>query len=87
MQAFFDVCVPSEGGESSLSEIETSRLICHAFVQHLPKAAFREAVEALAGMLEFYRDSPAILAESFPSSVKARLTGSYSAPVFSVSEE
>ncbi len=87
MQAFFDVCVPVEGGILSLSEAETCRLLCHTFVQHLPDLAFGEAVEALIGIYEFYRASPALPAPPTPRSIKSRVTGSYAAPVFPVLEE
>jgi hypothetical protein len=87
MQAFFDVCVPDESGTFSLSETDVYRLLCHVLVQRLPPAAFGEAVAALTGMYEFYRDSPALLSPPPPRSVKARVTGSYTAPVYPIMEE
>lgn len=87
MQAFFDVCIPIEDGAASLSEGETCRLLCHTLVQNLPDIAFAEAVEALARMYEFYGSSPALPAPHSPQSVKATITGNYTAPVYPVSED
>lgn len=87
MEAFFDVCIRGEFGTLALSEAETYRLLCHALVQGLPDAAFAEAVESLSGMYEFYRhESPRPAIQKSPS-VEARVTGGYTAPVFSVGEE
>ncbi len=87
MQAFFDVCIPGESGILSLSEMDAYRLLCHALVQHLPDMAFGEAVEALTGMYEFYRNSPTLPAPPSPRSVKARVTGSYTVPIYPILEE
>ena len=87
MEAFLDVCVPSESGSFVLSKAEAYRLFCHALVQQLPDAAFDEAVEALSGMYEFYQDSPMLPAPLSPQSLKARITGSYTAPVYPITEE
>lgn len=56
-------------------------------LQYLPDEAFGEVVDSLNGMYEFY-DSPSEL-PLIPelSVVKARVTGSYSAPVYPVTEE
>lgn len=87
MQAFFDVCLPGESGEFSFTETEVARLLCHALVQHLPDVAFGEALETLTGMYEFYREVPALPAPPLLRSVKAKITGSYTAPVFPIMEE
>src|SRR5438128_10713080 len=68
MLAFFDVCIPGERGIFSLSETDAYRLLCHALVHHLPDMAFGEAVEALTGMYEFYRNSPTLPAPPSPRS-------------------
>lgn len=63
-------------------------MICHALVQQLPETAFGEAVESLAGIREFYRDSPALLkAVHAPMSIKAKVTGSFTAPILPVLED
>ena len=80
MEAFLDVCIPSEREGMSLSPAATYRLLCHVLIQHLPDVAFGEALEALKGMYEFYGNSPALLAPPLPLSVKATVTGSYTAP-------
>ena len=85
--AFFAVCVPTEGGTFSLSKTDTYRLLCHAMVHSLPETAFEEAVETLAGMYEYYRETPMIPAEPAPQSVKVKVTGSYATPIFPVLEE
>ena len=87
MEAFFDVCIPSESEGMSLSPAATYRLLCHVLVQHLPDVAFAEAIESLKGMYEFYGDSPALLAPPPLLSVKAMVTGSYTAPVYPITEE
>jgi hypothetical protein len=87
MQAFFDMFIPGESGILSLSETDTYRLLCHALVQHLPDIAFGEAFEALTGMYDFYRKSPMLPSPPSPLSTKARVTGSYAAPIFPVLEE
>src|SRR5262245_32829440 len=48
VHAFLDVCVPCGTESVTLSETETSRLLCHVLIQHLPSAAFREAVKTLS---------------------------------------
>ena len=88
MQAFVGVCVPEEGEGLQLSEAQMSRLFCHFLVQQLPDRAFVEAVESLTGMYDFYRDSPPALPSPTPNqSVKVRITGSYTAPVYPITEE
>jgi hypothetical protein len=87
MEAFFDVCIPSESEGMSLSPAATYRLLCHVLVQHLPDVAFAEAIESLKGMHEFYRDPPALLAPPPSVSVKARVTGSFTAPVYPITAE
>lgn len=85
--AYFDVCLRGDRSGLTLSEVEAYRLLCHAIVQSLPDAAFKEAVESLSGMYEFYQPVPALPATQAMRSVKAKVTGSYAAPVFSVGEE
>jgi hypothetical protein len=87
MQAFLDVCVTGETEAISLTEAETYRLLCHVLVQHLPEPAYLEAVEALNGMCAFYRGLPGYPALPAPQSVKAKITGSFTAPVYPVSDE
>ena len=87
MQAYFDVRVAEKGGRLSLSEADLYRFYCHAVLQHLPDVAFGEAVEALNGMYEFYQDMVPVLPAPPPQSVKARITGSYTAPVYPILEE
>ena len=89
MEAFVGVCVPEDSEGFQLSEAQSSRLLCHFLVQQLPDLAFEEAVESLTGMYEFYRESPVALLSPPPpiQSVKARITGSYTAPVYPVTEE
>jgi hypothetical protein len=87
MEAFFDVCVPSEGQEGQLSQDAAYRLLCHVLVQHLPEAAFGEAFEALNGMYEFYQERPKRLTSLSISPVQASLTGTITAPVYPVSED
>ena len=87
IQAFLDVCVPSDNGTLSLSEADACRLLCHALVQHLPAAAFGEAVEVLTGMYEFYRTLPALPALPSYRPFKAKVTGAYTVPTFPVLEE
>ena len=86
-RAFFDICIPGEDGVLSLSETDAYRLLCHALVQHLPELAFPEAVEALTGMYGFYRKSETLPAPPSRRSMKTRITGNYTAPVFPVLEE
>jgi hypothetical protein len=88
MHAYLDVCVPSDSESFSLTETEAYRLFCHIVVQRLPARAFREAVESLGQMFEYYRDIPRTLpAPADPPSVKARITGSHTAPVYPVTED
>jgi hypothetical protein len=88
MQAYFDVCIPGKAGELALSEVEAYRLLCHALVQQLPDAAYGEAIEALTGMYEFYQQVPTLPEpRRLSEPVKAKLTGSYTAPVYPVTEE
>lgn len=88
MQAYVDVCVPSESEVHLLSDTEAYRLFCHIIVQRLPACAFEEAVESLCQMFEFYRDSPrALPASSALPSVKAKITGRHTVPVYPITEE
>lgn len=86
-RGFFDICVPSEGEVLTLSEADAYRLLCHTLIQRLPDIAFKEAVDALTGMCEFYRHTPSLPAPVSGRSTKARITGSYTAPVFPVTED
>jgi hypothetical protein len=86
MHAYLDICVPSDS--SSLTETEVYRLCCHIMVQRLPASAFGEAVESLSQMFEFYRESPrALPAPAVSPSVKARITGSHTAPAYPITED
>jgi len=88
MQAIFDICVHGEGETVTLSKTDWYRLYCHAMVQQLPDSAFEEVVEALNRMYEFYHESPALLIPPPPpQSVRARITGSYTAPVYPFMED
>jgi hypothetical protein len=87
MQAFLDMRIPGEGGVVSLAEADACRLLCHALVQQLPDEAFGEAVEALTGMYDFYRRAPTLPAPPCHPTMKARFSGSYTAPIFPVLEE
>jgi hypothetical protein len=89
MQAFVGVCVPEEADGLQLSEAQMSRLFCHFLLQQLPDLAFEEAVDSLTGMYEFYRESLTALPALTPpnQSVKARITGTHTAPVYPVTEE
>ncbi len=88
MHAYFDVFVPSDSEVFSLSETDAYRLFCHIVVQRLPDRAFAEAVESLTQMFEFYRESPRVLpAQAAPASVKAKVSGSYTAPVYPITED
>lgn len=75
-------------GEFDLPEPVTVRLLCHALLQRLPDEALPEAVESLTGMYEFYA-RPRLPLPELPArpSVSARITGSYVAPVYPVTED
>ena len=86
--AFLDLYIhePPEG--VTLSETDADRLLCHLLLQRMPDEGLKEAIESLSGMCEFYRlpaGSPKPLPA--PKSVRARITGSYVAPVFPATEE
>lgn len=86
--AFVGVCIPEVSSALELNNAQTSRLLCHFLVQHLPDLAFEEAIESLAGMYEFYRESPPELPAPLQNpSVKARVMETYTAPVYPISEE
>jgi hypothetical protein len=87
IQAYLDVCVPSANETFSLSETDVYRLMCHALVHRLPQAAFGEAVESLSRMYDFYQDLPILPTSCPPDSMKARITGSCTAPIFPVLED
>ena len=87
MHAFLDVCLPGQSAAFTLSETDMYRLLCHAIVQQLPDVAFQEAVESLTGMYSFYQNSPALLDSPPTPYVKAKITGSYVAPVYPVMED
>lgn len=87
-QAFFDVKVSEKDGVLSLSEADMCRLYCHAVLQQLPDRAFEEAVEVLNGMHEFYKNTPPLLPQPSPTkSLRAKITGHYTAPVYPIPEE
>ncbi len=87
-RAYFDMCVPSDSEVFTLSETDAYRLFCHIVVQLLPAGAFSEAVESLTQMFEFYREPPlALPAQAAPASVQAKVSGSYTAPVYPITED
>jgi hypothetical protein len=75
-------------GNLDLSEIDLSRLFCHALIQGMPDEGLREAVESLSGMYEYYNTPveppkpPAV-----PERIPVRITGSYVRPVHPVPED
>lgn len=82
------MCVPSDSEVFTLSETDAYRLFCHIVVQLLPAGAFSEAVESLTQMFEFYREPPlALPAQAAPASVQAKVSGSYTAPVYPITED
>jgi hypothetical protein len=84
--AFLEMIVPTD--RDTLSETECGRWLCHSLLQQLPESEMREAVETLTQMYEFHQDSrvPAAPPAS-AGSIKARITRSYTAPVFPVPDE
>jgi hypothetical protein len=88
MQAFFDVCLPSDGKAFSLSEPEMYRLLCHVLVQRLPDKAFEEAIESLSELHQFHTAS-VIPSQSLPASrgIPGQVGATYVRPVFPVTDE
>jgi len=87
VEACFGLSICEEDGAISLSESTAYKLYCHMLIQQLPVTAFKEAIESLAEIAEFYRDLPPPPAPILPKSVNARITGSYPAPVYAIEEE
>lgn len=74
-----------------LSDLPTDRrTLCRSLLDRMPESGLDEAVESLARIVEFWRENDAHVPSPRPDpprSVRARITGTYTAPVYPIPED
>lgn len=73
--------------EAALSESEKLRLQCYLLLHQLDASGLEEAIESLQTMVEFYAIPRVPIPEPEVRRLPARFTGSYTEPVYPITED